>query len=126
MIRDHKDIDKQLTVHTCSGIISIEELLGAVKTLYDTGPTPNHIWDMTDADLSHIKGKELQKIAQFARKYAPSGRDGKTAIVTSTDLSFAFGRMYETFADLSGQKVEVKIFRSIREAEDWIFATPVG
>jgi len=124
MIRDHKDIDKQLTVHTCSGIISVKELLGAVKTLYDAGPTPNHIWDMTDADLSQIEGKELRKIAQFSRSYAPSGRDGRTAIVSSTDLSFAFGRMFETFSELSGQKVEVKVVRSIREAEDWIFAPP--
>jgi len=38
MINDQVDILRDLTVHTCSGAVTGEDLLCAVKALYDDGP----------------------------------------------------------------------------------------
>jgi hypothetical protein len=91
-----------LTVHVLTGVILPEEIIEAVKSLYASNPTLHHLWDVTQADLTQINPKALDKIA------------------ASSDLGFGFGRMYEAFARVSGQMVEVRSFRSRREAEDWI------
>jgi hypothetical protein len=120
MIIDKTEISKKLTVHTCTGKISTEEIKDTVKALYDGDPTPNHLWDMTEADVFQIESDELRQLAQFAKKYAPTRVGGKTAIVASTEFAFGLGRMYEIFANSAGQNVDIKVFQSILEAESWL------
>lgn len=120
MLEEFRDESNRLTFHVFTGVVLLDDLVEAVKALYASNPTPHHLWDVTDADLSKIKGKDLDKIALLASKEASSVRTGRTAIVAGSDLGFAFGRMYESFARISGQSVEVRSFRSRQEAEDWI------
>lgn len=124
MISKCIDSEKQLTIHICSGTILPEELLDAIKVLYDLDPTPNHLWDITDADLSQIEGFELADLAKFVKEYVPARIGGRTAFVSATDLGFGLARMYEVFAENAGLRVEVSVFRSRRQAEIWISAAP--
>ena len=123
MIEDRVDSEKDLTVHTCTGTITAEELLDAVKALYDEGPTPNHIWDMTGADVSGLAGTDLKQLAQFAKQYAPPRQGGRTAIVSETDHAFGLGRMYEAFSEFAGHQSQISVFRSLEEADAWIWST---
>ena len=120
MLEEFRDDENQLTTHVFTGVVLIDDIIEAVKALYTSEPTPNHLWDVTQADLSKINSKDLDKIASIASQSAPSGRTGRTAIVTSSDLGFGLGRVYEAFARISGQMVEVRSFRSRKQAEDWI------
>lgn len=120
MIENIRDREKQLTVHILSGEISIQDLIDAVKQLYDSAPTPNHLWDLTAADMSKIEGEELQDLANFAKQASPSRVGGRTALVDTRDLGFGLSRMYRVFAEVSDQRVEIGVFRSREEAEKWI------
>jgi len=120
MLDEFVDSENQLTVHVFTGVILAKDIVDAVKALYASGPTPHHLWDVTEADMSRIKSEDLQEIASLAKQSAPGGRNGRTAIVSTSDLGFGFSRMYGTFAELSGQSVEIRSFRSRREAQDWI------
>jgi len=120
MLEEFIDEENQLTIHVFTGVVSAKDILDAVKALYASGPTSHHLWDLTEADITGIKGDDLQDIASLAKNTAPSGRSGRTAIVSRSDLGFGFGRMYGALAEMSGQSVEVRSFRSRREAEDWI------
>ena len=120
MISDQVDILRDLTVHTCSGAVTGEDLLCAVKALYDDGPTLKHLWDMTNAEVSSVDGPKLRQIADFAKSSAPSGVGGRTAIVAPSNLAFGLGRMYEAFARSAGIKTEVRVFRSLGEGRDWL------
>ncbi len=122
MITDHVDIEMQLTTHTCSGNTTGEELFSKVKALYDSNPTQNHLWDMTEADLSQIEGKDLERIAEFVRRYVPDRVGGRTAIVAPMGLPYGLGRMYEAFANIARQKVEIMVFGSLEEAQTWLNA----
>jgi len=120
MLEEFTDDEKQLTFHVFTGVVLGNDLLEAVKALYASGPTPHHLWDLTRADISNINSDDLKDIAFLAKQTAPSGRNGRTAIVSISDLGFGISRMYATFAELSGQSVEVRSFRSRRDAEEWI------
>ena len=120
MINKDIDSERQLTIHVLYGRILIQELSDAVKELYNSGPTLNHLWDLTEADLSQIRGDDLRKLATFVKRYAPARVGGRTALVAINDLGFGLSRMYEVFAEISDQQVEIKVFRSRKEAEKWI------
>ena len=124
MIQDILDKSRQLTIHICSGIVSSEELLDAVKVLYDTGLTPNHLWDMTGADMSAITVETMRKIAELAKSRSSSVVGGRTVLVSSSSLTFGLSRMYEAFAESAGLKSEVRAFSTREEAEKWLIAPP--
>ena len=126
MIREHIESERQLTIHICSGIILKQELIDDVKALYDSVTTPNHLWDIIDADFSQITGVDLEGVAKFAKQYAPTRIGGRTAFVTTTDLGFGLARMYEVFAEQVGQRVEIRVFRSRKKAEKWLSAVSGG
>ncbi|MCK4762108.1 MAG: hypothetical protein KAW12_07905 [Candidatus Aminicenantes bacterium] len=120
MIKSHIEKEKKLTVHTCTGKITAEELVNAIKGFYDGELTADNLWDLTGADVSSLKSDEIRQLAYFVKSYAPPKKTGKTAIVSSKDIAFGFSRMYQTFAGLSGQQVEVQVFRSLEEANEWL------
>lgn len=120
MLEEYIDEENHLTVHVFTGTVLGKDLIEAVKALYAAGPTPNHLWDLTEADMSAVKSDDLQEIALIAKQSSPSGRNGRTAIVSNSDLGFGLSRMYGSFAEMSGHGIEVRPFRSRKEAEEWI------
>lgn len=124
MIHQHIESERQLTIHTCSGTILKQELIDAIKVLYASECTPNHLWDLTETDLSQIKGNDLQEIAEFAKQNAPTRIGGRAALVSASNVGFGLARMFEVFAENAGLPVEIDVFRSPREAEEWISAIP--
>jgi len=123
MLKEFLDEQRQLTVHVFTGVVLAKDLIEAVKALYASGPTPNHLWDLTEADISAVKSEDLREIALLVKQAAPSGRSGRTAIVSASDLGYGFSRVYGAFAELTGQSVEIRSFRSRTEAEEWIAET---
>jgi len=120
MIRSHVDSRKQLTTHTLIGKITVEDLLAEIKKFYDTEPTPNNLWNLLDADLSRIDSIDIERLAQFPQEYVPSRVGGKTALVSSDNYAYAMSRMYEMFAEIAGQKVQIQVFRSLEDAQTWL------
>jgi acyl CoA:acetate/3-ketoacid CoA transferase len=122
MVHQHIESEKLLTVHICSGTILKQELINTVKALYDSEPTPNHLWDLTETDFSKINADDLKDIAEFAKQYAPTRIGCRTALVAASALGFGLARMYEAFSENTGQCVEISVFHSRKEAEEWISA----
>ena len=120
MITHEIQAERELTVHTCRGVIMAQNLISAIQALYDSVPTLHHLWDLTEANLSHVAGEEVQKIAEFPTKYVPARVGGKTAIVSPSDAAFGLGRMYEALAGSAGQKATIRVFRSLAEANAWL------
>jgi hypothetical protein len=112
--------EQDLTVHTCRGRVTTKDLISAIRTLYDSAPTPHHLWDLTEADISHIAGREVREIAEFPTRYVPARVGGKTAIVCPSAAAFGLARMYEALAESVGQKATIRAFRSLAEASAWL------
>ncbi|MGW8248893.1 MAG: hypothetical protein ACWGOV_12380 [Acidiferrobacterales bacterium] len=120
MLEEFVDEERQLTIHIFTGEVLGKDVIEAVKALYASGPTLNHLWDLTDADMSAVKSEDLQEIALIAKQSSTSGRNGRTAIVSNSDLGYGLSRMYGSFAEMSGHSTVVRSFRTRKEAEEWI------
>ena len=88
MIHQHIESERQLTIHTCSGTILKQEIIDAIEVLFASERTPNHLWNITDTDLSQIKGDDLQEIAEFTKQNAPTRISDRTALVSASNLGF--------------------------------------
>ncbi len=120
MILSTEDMKRNLTIYTCKGQISVDEIKKKVKSFYEDAPSRNVIWDLTEADLSSITADEISALASGVERLAHSREGGKTAIVVPEDISYGFGRMYQIFAEIYAQIADIGVFRSILEAERWL------
>jgi len=120
MIRKHVDRAANVTTYECEGKLSVPEITEAVQALYEGVPTSNILWDLSSADTSELRTDDIQGIASFVKRRAHSRVGGKTAIVAGGDLSFGLSRIYEAYAAMEGQQSEVRTFRSVDEAKQWL------
>jgi len=82
--------------------------------------TKNTLWDFTKADMSKITTGEYRDIANVAAKFAHLREGGKAALVLPKDLSYGLGRMFETFSEIENIPYEIRSFRGIDEAREWL------
>ncbi|MBM4161478.1 MAG: hypothetical protein FJ217_10300 [Ignavibacteria bacterium] len=120
MIRKSTDRAANVTTYECEGRLSAEEIIEAVQALYEGVPTHYVLWDLSSADTSGFRSDDIQGIASFVKRQAHSRVGGKTAIVAAGDLSFGLSRIYEAYAAMEGQQAEVRTFRSLEEARQWL------
>lgn len=120
MIKSTIDRDADLTVHLCLGKITADEIASVVGSFYSSIPTKNIVWDLTDADTSDFSNPRIHELALKVKKIAHSRHGGKTALVASMDLAFGLSRVYEAFAEGARQIAEIRVFRTLEEAKEWI------
>jgi hypothetical protein len=120
LIRSTVDIQKNLTVFTCKGKISADEIMKTIKSFYGSTPSRNIIWDSTEADLSSLKGDEIRSLANYVKWIAHSREGGKSAIVSPKNASYGVVRMYQSYAEIYAQISNVEVFRSRLEADRWV------
>jgi hypothetical protein len=120
LITSTLDTKRNLTIYTCKGQILAGEIMEAVKFFYDNSPSLNVIWDLTDADVSRISADEIRALASGVKRLAHSREGGITAIVSPSEVSYGFVRMYQIFAEIYSHIARIEAFRSKSEAERWI------
>lgn len=122
MIESTVDSTRDLTRHTCHGRVTAQEIAQVVEIFYQGKPTRLVLWDFREADLRDVVGDDVRWLASRVKHMAHSRVGGKTAIVASDDIAFAWGRMYALTAEVSHQQVPVRTFRDLDEAEKWLFS----
>jgi hypothetical protein len=123
MIETFVDSKNNLTKHICSGVLTADEIQYEIQQIYKNMPTDNHLWDLLKADPSSLSSADIIKLAELPKKIAPDRKGGKTAIVTIKDIGFGLSRMYAMYAEAAGQSVDIKVFRSMEEAHEWLNCT---
>ena len=101
-IRRRVDADLDLTVNNAEGVLTIDEIIGAVKAYLADDPTSKVLWDFYRADGSGISTEDLIKLQDIVRRTAPKNVKRKVAIVVSRDLGFGISRMAESQAGIAG------------------------
>jgi hypothetical protein len=78
------------------------------------------LWDFSKASLSRISSNQIETILDYIKQHAEKRAGGKTAIVVSKTLEYGMSRMIQTLSELISIPLEIKIFRSIEEAVQWL------
>ena len=109
------------------GIVTDDDLLGHLRRMIELfgDGTLDESW----AQLADFTGVEsfanLSSDAIFGlAQRNPWPPLSKRALVTSSDIAFGLGRMYQMFAGELGE--QLRIFRSLSEAQDWIASARTG
>jgi hypothetical protein len=114
------DHEGQLFCHSWHGHLGRTEVL-EFRAFIKTSPpgAPDSLIDLSEVASSEITRDDVATFAQ-----ATSGRQ-RLAIIAPQPVRFGMARMFEAFSGLNGHSTKVAVFRTRREALDWL-AKPVG
>jgi hypothetical protein len=119
-------IDKRmnLTTFTLTGELTMDEILGALKCFWGGRElTLNTLWDTRNAIVNNLKSSEMGNIAEFIgqnRNRFEERKDGKAAIVASTDLQYGLSRILGTLYERESVPIKLRPFRKMEEAIQWL------
>lgn len=61
-----RDEDKDLTMHVVGGMVSEKEMYEVLENFYSRGPTTLLLWDMSQAQVSHVTASILEAFVRRA------------------------------------------------------------
>ena len=119
------DRSKNLTIHVCTGEISVDEILTALQKFWFGEVTKAVLWDMVETEPNHYE-PEIHKIDTFLQqiqqqKLGYKRRGGKTALVGASQYIYRILRQFKAWADTVGDiAFEFQVFNDIEEAMQWL------
>lgn len=114
------DESKDLTIQTVTGDITSSEIIQKITEYYMGKSTNFILWDFSKANVVNIKSDEIQKIVELTKKYSHFRKEGKTAMVFSSQLGFALGRIYDILHDIGKSEIRHMAFQDIESAARWL------
>lgn len=119
-VEKRMDRDRNLTIFKGHGTITADEIVDALVEFYRSGSTLNALWDLAEADLTAIRGGEIDRIITTAKDHAHEREGGKTAILVSREVDFGIARRYEITSETRQHPISHYVFRDRDEALKWL------
>ncbi len=113
------DDDKQLTLYTIIGNISVEDLMTALKRFYEDRPTTNVLWDFTNASGTPPSSQEKDAIFDFIKKHSNKRSRGNIAVIAPQNLGDKMSKMVQEGTMELNLPLQIETFQSIEEALQW-------
>jgi hypothetical protein len=83
-------------------------------------PTFYQIYDATQVTRLTFTAVEIGLLAKD-RVFAPGARQ---ALVAPRSDTYGFGRTFQLYRQINGGKEQIKLFRSVQDAEAWLSSPP--
>lgn len=120
--RIRKDLELIVSVHI--GAVPDDEFIGSYRALYDEPDFEigfDQLVDLRQAQSNMRSASAVQTIALIVeQRHKGSMHSPKTAIITTSDVSFGLSRMYQAFSDsVPGER---RIFKAPDAALAWLGA----
>jgi len=112
--------EQDLTIFKATGVLQQKEPLEALQSFYEGSPTTFLLWDLREVTKGISTYNEVEELLSYVKKKARLRKGGKTAFVTSTDISYGWGRMTASLAMAKSIPLQIQVFRSIKEAAKWL------
>jgi hypothetical protein len=109
----------RLVISTASGLVTWEEIKARqdqTKTDPDFNPEFDQIVDLRSATRIALSGDQTRYLAS-RRIFSSRSR---RAFVAPNPSVFGVGRMWETYSEFSNNPTEVRVFRDLPSALEWI------
>ena len=114
------DESHALTIFTVEGELTFQEQMNALKAFYSGDPTANVLWDFRLMKGNRVSSQELEELFNFIKANRGKRLQGKTALVATSDLDFGLSRVSEAYSQIRQLPWEMKAFRTMDEALEWI------
>ena len=120
MIEFEFDKSKNLSVFIVNGNVTWPEIKETTAHYYAAHPTPDVIWDMTNAQLSELDAEGIKQAAQDIKKAASARKGGRTVFVISGDTEMLFVKLYCTICETIDSPITYHIVETRDEALKWL------
>ncbi len=114
------DYANDLVIRKVIGKPTVEEGIKTIEAFYKGKFTKFTLWDFAEADSSVITNSELRKVVRVLKKYGHLRQGGKTALVFNRLFDFGLGRMFEVFTQMADVPFELRSFRNMEKALEWL------
>ncbi len=113
---------EELTVFTGTGKLSFDEVLATIRAFYAANPTLNVLCDLRQASAEEISSSQVNQIAELILQLKRVRKGGRTAIVSTKDVTFGVARMLEALTNIQNDdnSYELRVFREIKDAARWL------
>jgi hypothetical protein len=110
-----------LTTFTISGEVTFSEIVEVVESLKNNPPELKVIWDFSHAQPNDsFKAVDMEKIATLVKTNLGLRSGGRTAYIAKSDTVYGIIRMYKAYLEYQEIAHEVRVFRQLDEAHQWI------
>ena len=116
------DNDKKLTTITVSWKADFDELMIVLKNFLNDNKTEHLLLDLSNSFLNDITYDHVVDLCKYAvhRDNGKSKINGKTALVSSSDLQFEIGNLFKAYFEMENSDINVSVFCSLEEALSWL------
>ncbi len=98
----------------------VERQARAVAEDERIGPGTKELVDLSGVQDVEASSQSLRSIVFYDLTHSEKFRGHKTAIFAPEDLPFGMSRIYEALSEVSDAPSEVRVFRTIEEAREWL------
>ena len=104
------------------GEFTVEEYFDGMEAFLRSDvfrPGIDSLWDFRQVSVRSVTPDALMSVAEYNKTLAPSrGKTWRVALVVSAEVAFGLSRMFTAYVDSAPN--EVRVFRSMEEAETWL------
>ena len=117
------DRSKDLTTYLCSGQISVDEILSALKEYFSGEVTKNVLWDFAEADVD-MHQPQIDRLMIYLRRLPPQElekrRGGRVAIIAPKEYVIGIMEQLKGWSAILDDLLEFQMFIDAEEALDWL------
>lgn len=114
------DEEKNIIVLTVIGCPNADDYIKEINDTLEKYPQKFTVCDYTEADLSGLSAKELERIKGIAICHPNTHVMKKVALILPSDLAYGLGRMFQMIGVVQDNPWELMPFRNTEDAFQWI------
>jgi hypothetical protein len=119
------DPDTSVLYLKASGAITDEEAISYAQKVAADASIPSgrlELADFSEANLAALSAEALRRVASVFQRHDVDPGNSRVALVVSGDLGFGLARMYQAFRSESA--IELRVFRDLASAREWLGLAP--
>lgn len=80
----------------------------------------DELWDLTEAEHIELPTGAMRSVVSKEAKARSVDGSAKAAIIVTSPLLIGLARMYQTFSEIEGTKLEIELFETLESAREWL------
>lgn len=119
----HTEQSKDLTIHVCTGQISVDEILPAVKKYFSEEVPKDVLWDFAKSHVD-MRQPQIDRLMVYLRgvpsEELEKKRGSKVAIVPPREYAVGVMERFKGWSAMEDDPFEFRMFYDAEEALGWL------
>lgn len=117
------DRSKDLTTNICTGQISVDEILTALKKYFSGEVIKDALWDFAEASMD-MRQAQIDRLIIYLRRVPPEElekrRGGRVAIIAPKEYVFGVMEQFKGWSAVEDAPFEFQMFHDAKKALAWL------